>query len=1773
MSAPRPQLSELRSPKDTEGGEGGRASKAGARASVAKLASVFGGVANEKRGNLSKAQSHGGRLTGLGRGAGPAPSAAAAAPAPRSPASPAASSAAKPANVTPKRQAPLRSSAGAGRGSPDRRGTPQAGRPRPGGYWKPLACFATAIHTFKAQGKYQVSLRVGDKIKVQEQCPAWLKGVVLSSGLKGIFPKSYVKTSARLQEDNDEVMEELATALWEWTGLLKTYYLERKLHEFSSMKQRLTLIMDWYAKIKSPDTEQQLKVQLKSRVIDKIEEGRRSMGLDVIIRSPDGVRLTEQNSGIVEMFKLHQEITAESKKKGEKHSKRLRSEVDLAVLLEMKLFACSVGEPTEIFFSLWHRETNEFVTEFFYVKLTAQGMPEDEDRIGNIKTLFKDVSRSDYSKGLYLFARLVRLGKLEKRAKVEYRIPFGGALLELKDLSEKESEFILPVYTPNLENQFSNLPEMILKQKDVSLVQKAKGIVIGLSVFDDLDPMTVKEDERLIRVRHTEKYGFPEVVYPGASRNDMYVTMESGEFTMEKTIEVEVCVKMASGEQVPDCIRLGTSERMVTVFRSIVLYHNGSPKWRERINLLIPPGIYEQSHIFFVFRTCSSSSYKEFAHGYLPLTKENGTVIDDGPSVVQLFRIPKQCDDPVYYLTDPSKLVYRKGDSITIKSLLCSTALTQNLYVRSLLRWNNNIPKLPEVLNRITFGSQFEIIKFLQETFDSMCQILDSGVEGVQTLVYDAIVYIIGILVDEKTSRFTNFGPVLQAYIDKHYRSSAAHETLLSCLKMYIDSIDSKPQNILGSLKALTYLLKLIKQSLVLNHSGEDYSVSKDTSFKASLNQVFESFYEMMTKTSPVLIGAQAIALKNLPAWFQELSDVYSVEELSHIACRFVGALQTGSNLKPKIVVGKLEVFRALVKGPLFREESSRKILVGVIFDHINVHLRSLEDTTVSSHCLAVVTALLEFIHENKETNKELLGYLIALIPSISNLVDNFKNEEDLLLNSTTCYLNIAHYVGPQLFARFTDTLPQERRIPFLKSQSELLYWFSAGRSYPKSWFSMKMFQMTTVRKMLINIADVLRTKIGCAAGKWNDVLQALWLSFFQAGFAFLDSAVLKLETFTAAKQGLIRDNYGDMRLPVCALMKKMWDATGKNQNLLSGQLIKEFLRVAMIERREIRLLGVNLYFSALEREFRSAKGFKEIEGQTIDAFSSNMSSDAVSRHNFNDFFFQALELRLKRTPDIAAAAGKFLADLKELCQQVVALSTLERGEQEDDRTIATLHLMEYLKQSERMGAYVRYVHNLVDQHEDMGEYGKAGLILMLHSELLDWSDNPVNEFSKETNYAKKEELYLQAINFFIRGEYYEKGIALVRELSDQLLLRYDYVMVAKYLELEASLYERVMKESRLVKEYFRVGYYGKGFPSTVQGKEYIYCGKLLERIGDFSERILSKFPNAELMKSTEPPKKEERESPGQFIQIFTVKPSVDKNDPFKNHPNLPSRVKHYRRSMLNVQKFVYKRPFSKDKALKKQNEFLDVWTINYYYSTKEAFPLITDRSEIIDAVGMEVTPLENAIDAIQQKNDELSQLSEQYRGGSDGNISAFTMVLSGTVDAAVNGGLDMYKQAFCSPAYVEAHPEQAEGIAALKALFQEQLKVLSECIIVHSRVCPESMQQMQTHLEETLVELRKAWGTDKGGEDPTEADEPLAVLDASAVTAVERSVSLDQFDEADAEVKSPPSSPKATASSAVEKRTSGESSDYVSGTPHSSGKSRARMVIGNRRPAPHRDE
>jgi hypothetical protein len=58
------------------------------------------------------------------------------------------------------------------------------------------------------------------------------------------------------------------------------------------------------------------------------------------------------------------------------------------------------------------QEDNKQITDEFQVSLTAQGMPYDVDKIGNIKTIFTDIAQDDVDAELFLTVRLVRRGKL-----------------------------------------------------------------------------------------------------------------------------------------------------------------------------------------------------------------------------------------------------------------------------------------------------------------------------------------------------------------------------------------------------------------------------------------------------------------------------------------------------------------------------------------------------------------------------------------------------------------------------------------------------------------------------------------------------------------------------------------------------------------------------------------------------------------------------------------------------------------------------------------------------------------------------------------------------------------------------------------------------------------------------------------------------------------------------------------------------------------------------------------------------------------------------------------------------------------------------------------------------------------------------------------------------------------------------------------------------------------------------------------------------------------
>ena len=78
---------------------------------------------------------------------------------------------------------------------------------------------------------------------------------------------------------------------------------------------------------------------------------------------------------------------------------------------------CAPGETAELFFSLFNRAENRFVTEEFCLVLNHLGAParDPEHRLGRLRTMFTDLKYEDLTSSTFLVCRIVRNGALRTR--------------------------------------------------------------------------------------------------------------------------------------------------------------------------------------------------------------------------------------------------------------------------------------------------------------------------------------------------------------------------------------------------------------------------------------------------------------------------------------------------------------------------------------------------------------------------------------------------------------------------------------------------------------------------------------------------------------------------------------------------------------------------------------------------------------------------------------------------------------------------------------------------------------------------------------------------------------------------------------------------------------------------------------------------------------------------------------------------------------------------------------------------------------------------------------------------------------------------------------------------------------------------------------------------------------------------------------------------------------------------------------------------------------
>ncbi|XP_027270234.1 dedicator of cytokinesis protein 3 isoform X3 [Cricetulus griseus] len=1614
--------------------------------------------------------------------------------------------------------------------------------------------YGVVICSFRGSVPQGLVLEIGETVQILEKCEGWYRGVSTKKpNVKGIFPANYIHlkkavVSNRGQYETvvpleDSIVTEVTTTLQEWASLWKQLYVKHKVDLFYKLRHVMNELIDLRRQLLSGHLTQDQVREVKRHITVRLDWGNEHLGLDLVPRKDFEVVDSDQIS-VSDLYKMHlssrqsvQQSTSQVDTMRPRHGESCRMPVPHHFFFSLKSFTYNtIGEDTDVFFSLYDMREGKQISERFLVRLNKNGGPRNPEKIERMCALFTDLSSKDMKRDLYIVAHVIRIGRMllndskKGPAHLHYRRPYGCAVLSILDVLQsltelkEEKDFVLKVYTCNNESEWTQIHENIIRKSSTkySAPSASHGLIISLQLFRG-DMEQIRRENPMIFNRGlaiTRKLGFPDVIMPGDIRNDLYLTLEKGDFerggkSVQKNIEVTMYVLYADGEILKDCISLGSGEPNRSSYHSFVLYHSNSPRWGEIIKLPIPIDRFRGSHLRFEFRHCSTKDKGEkklFGFAFSPLMRDDGTTLSDDIHELYVYKCDENStfNNHALYLglpcckedyngcpNIPSSLIFQRStkESFFISTQLSSTKLTQNVDLLALLKWKAFPDRIMDILGRLRHVSGEEIVKFLQDILDTLFVILDDNTEKYGLLVFQSLVFIINLLRDIK---YFHFRPVMDTYIQKHFAGALAYKELIRCLKWYMDCSAEliRQDHIQEAMRALEYLFKFIVQSRIL-YSRATCGMEEEQ-FRSSIQELFQSIRFVLSldsRNSETLLFTQAALLNSFPTIFDELLQMFTVQEVAEFVRGTLGSMPSTVHIGQSMDVVKLQSIARTVDSRLFSFSESRRILLPVVLHHIHLHLRQQKELLICSGILGSIFSIVktssleaDVMEEVEMMVESLLDVLLQTLLTIMS-----KSHAQEAVRGQRCPQCTAEITGEyvscllSLLRQMCDTHYQHLLDNF-QSKDELkeflLKIFCVFRNlmkmsvFPRDWMVMRLLTSNIIVTTVQYLSSALHKNF-----TETDFDFKVWNSYFSLAVLFINQPSLQLEIITSAKRKKILDKYGDMRVMMAYELFSMWQNLGEHKIHFIPGMIGPFLGVTLVPQPEVRNIMIPIFHDMMDWEQRKNGNFKQVESELIDKLDS-MVSEGKGDESYRELFSLLTQL-FGPYPSLLEKVEQetwretgvsFVTSVTRLMERLLDYRDCMKGEETENKKIGcTVNLMNFYKSEiNKEEMYIRYIHKLCDMHLQAENYTEAAFTLLLYCELLQWEDRPLREFlhyPSQTEWQRKEGLCRKIIHYFNKGKSWEFGIPLCRELACQYECLYDYQSLSWIRKMEASYYDNIIEQQRLEPEFFRVGFYGRKFPFFLRNKEYVCRGHDYERLEAFQQRMLSEFPQAVAMQHPNHPDDAILQCDAQYLQIYAVTPIPDYVDVLQMD-RVPDRVKSFYR-VNNVRKFRYDRPFHKGPK-DKENEFKSLWIERTTLTLTHSLPGISRWFEVERRELVEVSPLENAIQVVENKNQELRALISQYQHKQvHGNINLLSMCLNGVIDAAVNGGIARYQEAFFDKDYISKHPGDAEKIAQLKELMQEQVHVLGVGLAVHEKFVHPEMRPLHKKLIDQFQMMR----------------------------------------------------------------------------------------------------
>uniref|UniRef100_A0A8C8GPX3 Dedicator of cytokinesis 4b n=1 Tax=Oncorhynchus tshawytscha TaxID=74940 RepID=A0A8C8GPX3_ONCTS len=1524
--------------------------------------------------------------------------------------------------------------------------------------------FGVLLASFRGTVQHGLPLEIGDTVQLLEKCEGWYRGFVhknpnakVGETLFNVMSLSPLSLTHRQFETviptEDSVITEMTSTLRDWGAMWKRLYVKNDGDLFHRLWHVMNEILDLRRQVLVGHLTNDRMKDVKQHITARLDWGNEQLSLDLVPRrefsmvDPDEISVTE-------LFKL---VSSIPKTRNNclntvllllciPHS--LSSSIHCPLYLSLSLATYSnLGEELEVFFHIYDGRENRPLSERFFVRLNKNGVPKSPEKTERQCTLFVDLGSSDLRKDVYIVVHIMRIGRMgagEKKnlCSIQYRRPFGCAVISIADLltADSKDDHLLKVYACTTESEWYQIHENIIRKVNsrYNLSGSNTGLAVSLQLLHgDIEQLRREYMVLFTRgVSITKKLGFSDIIMPGEMRNDLYMTLEKGEFekggkSVARNVEITVYVLDIEGQVMKSYVAAGSGEPGGDVYHSFVLYHNNSPRWAEQIKLPIPVDMFRGSHVRFEFRHCSTKDKGEkklFGYSFVHLMQEDGRTLPDGTHELIIHKCEENANlqDSSCYLKLPFSKANLPGNNQAVKgtkecfwitSFLCSTKLTQNGDMLDLLKWRAHPERINDSLLKLKEIDGSEIVKvpvlhFVTELFPFLFQ-----------------VHIINLLQD---SKFHHFKPVMDTYIESHFAGALSYRDLIKVLKWYVDRIiDAEHQDhIQQVLNATEYIFKYIIQSrrlFALATGGQS-----EEEFRCCVHELFMSirfFLSQENKITSPITQTQAVFLRTFPAVYGELLKIFTVREVAGFVRETLGSLPATARAECPLEAVKLHCIAKTVESQLVCIPESRCILLPVVLRLLQAHMQEQRDLVM---CARILTSMLSLVRKYDSTATE---------PVVSEEVDLIVDSLLVVLMRTILEItNRPQAAGTNMRLQFQDITVcvcgefVACLLALLRQMSDKHY--------------QQLLQAFTSK-------DDLRVR------PHTHTHHSVWDSYFYLSVIFINQPCLQLESFSPSKKKRVLEKYGDMRVMMGCEIFSMWQNLGEHKLNFIPAMIGPFLEVTLVPQPDLRNVMIPIFHDMMDWEQRRSGNFKQVEAKLIDKLDGLMSEgkgDETYRELFNSIIplfgpYPSLLKKIERETWRESGVS-LIATVTRLMERLLDYRDCVKLGEVDGKKIGCTEEM-----------YIRYIHKLYELHLKAQNYTEASYTLLLYDELLEWSERPLREFLNypmQSEWQRKEYLHLTIVQNFDRGKCWENGIILCRELADQYESYYDYRNLSKMRMMEASLYEKIMDQQRLEPEFFRVGFYGKKFPFFLRNKEFVCRGHDYERLEAFQQRMLNEFPHAIAMQHVNQPDQTIYQAEAQYLQIYAVSPIPESQDVLQRD-GVADNIKSFYK-VNHIWRFRYDRPFHKG-TKDKENEFKSLWVERTSLTLVQSLPGISRWFEVEKRELVEVSPLENAIEVIENKNLQLRMLIAQCQSRQMQNINPLTMCLNGVIDAAVNGGLARYQEAFFVKDYIVNHPEDGEKIGRLRELMFEQAHILEYGLAVHEKFVPQDMRPLHKKL------------------------------------------------------------------------------------------------------------